>query len=225
MAFEGFTRDTLAFLGDLSAHNDRSWFNANKARYERELLDREKRFIAAMGHGLHSLRPHVEAIPRVNGSIFRINRDTRFSHDKTPYKTYTDLWFWEGSERKLSPGFFISITPTTITTGAGTYMTSSERVDRLRRAVDARGAGERVVEILGDLAAAGYEIGEPGYKRVPRGFAPDHPRAELLKYRVLHASRREDVPAEFYGPRFIDWCMNRFERVLPLHEWLVDVFR
>lgn len=225
MAFEGFTRDTLAFLGDLAAHNDRSWFDANRERYDRELLEREKQFIAVMGVPLRTMRPHVEAIPRVNGSIFRINRDTRFSRDKTPYKTYTDLWFWEGSERKLSPGFFVSITATTVTTGSGTYMTSPERIEQLRWAIDAKETGVRIVEILHDLAAAGYEIGQPSYKRVPRGFAPDHPRAELLKHRVLHAARQEAVPKEFYGPQFVDWCIERFERVLPLHEWLVSALR
>lgn len=223
MAFTGFTTDTLAFLSELAAHNDRTWFKRNRERYERELLEPEKLFIIALGEPLRRMRPAVEADPRVNGSIFRIQRDTRFTRDKTPYKTYTDLWFWEGPERKLSPGFFVSITADAVTTGAGTYMTEPGRLGRLREAVAADETGEMVTDILGDLGAAGYETGGRAYARVPRGFDSNHPRADLLRHNVLHASRREAVPPEFHGAEFVEWCMARFEEVRPLHEWLVEV--
>jgi len=223
--FEGFTQDTLAFLRELAANNERPWFHANKDRYESQLLEREKLFIAEVGVPLRAMRPHVEAVPRVNGSIFRINRDTRFSRDKTPYKTYSDLWFWEGRERKLSPGFFVSLKADSVTTGAGTYMTEPGRLERLRQGIAAQETGSRLEDLLSELAAAGYEIGEQGYKRVPRGFASDHPRSDLLKYRVVHAYRSEPVPDEFYGPQFTRWCMERFAHLEPLHEWLTSVLK
>jgi uncharacterized protein (TIGR02453 family) len=220
--FEGFTSDTLAFLGELAAHNEKAWFDANRSRYESELLDREKLFIAAMGERMHPVVPGLAAVPRVNGSIFRINRDTRFSKDKTPYKTHADMWMWEGRDRKESSGFFLRIVPGEIWTGAGAHMLTKEGLSRLREAV-ADDRGEVLAELIAALESAGYEVGEQKYKRVPRGYLIDHPRAELLKFGSVAAHRREAVPDEFFSAAFVEWCAIRYEELLPLHRWLSDV--
>jgi uncharacterized protein (TIGR02453 family) len=221
-AFEGFTQDTLGFLADLAANNEKAWFDSNRARYDDALLEREKLFVAAMGARMHRAVPGLEAVPRVNGSIFRINRDTRFSKDKTPYKTHADMWLWEGRNRKESSGFFVRIVPDEVWVGAGAHMLSREGVIHLRDAI-ADDRGEVLVEILDALRAAGYDIGEQALKRVPRGYLIDHPRAELLKFGSMAAMRREAVPDEFYSAEFVEWCAIRYEELLPLHRWLVDV--
>ena len=223
MEFTGFADDTREFLAELAAHNERPWFERNKSRYQSVLLEPERAFVTAVGQRLQAIRLAVEAVPRVNGSIFRINRDTRFSKDKTPYKTYADMWFWEGADRKNASGFFVRIVPDAVWLGAGAHTLSPEGLERLRAAIAARSSGLRIGGILADLEAAGYTIGEAGYKRVPRGYPADHPRAELLKYRFLHAYRIEPVPTSFTEAGFVDWCMERFEEVEPLHGWLVDV--
>ena len=220
--FEGFTPDTLAFLAELASHNEKTWFDANRARYEGALLEREKLFVAAMGDRMHKRVPGLAAEPRVNGSIFRINRDTRFSKDKTPYKTHADMWMWEGSQRKEASGFFVRIVPDEIWIGAGAHNLSREGVPRLRDAI-ADDRGEVLAEMIESLQAAGYEIGEQALKRVPRGYLIDHPRAELLKYGSMAAVRREAIPDAFFSAEFVEWCAIRYEELLPLHRWLVNV--
>jgi uncharacterized protein (TIGR02453 family) len=222
MAFEGFTADTLAFLGELADNNDKSWFDANRSRYEGELLDREREFVSAMGERMLPEVPGLEAVPRVNGSIFRINRDTRFSKDKTPYKTHADMWMWEGSDRKASSGLFIRIVPREVWVGAGAHMLSKEGLARVRDAV-AGEPGVLLESIVEEVVQAGYEFSEPELKRTPRGYAADHPRSELLRLTSFAAMKREPVPSEFYSEAFVEWCAARYEPVLPLHRWLVEV--
>lgn len=223
MGFTGFGDDMRVFLGELAAHNDRAWFERNKDRYHAVVLEPEKDFVVAMGEALRSMRPDIEAQPRVNGSIFRINRDTRFSKDKTPYKTHADMMFWEGSDRKESSAFFVRIVPEEIWIGAGSHMVSPQGLELLRAAIAAPASGEELVRIVERLTRAGYEVGDVGYKRVPRGYPADHPREQLLRHRNMHAFRREPIPAQFTTPEFVDWCMERFEELEPFHAWLVDV--
>jgi uncharacterized protein (TIGR02453 family) len=106
MPFEGFPPEGLAFLAGLAEHNEKAWFDAHRAEYERGLLEPARDFVDAIGPELEAVHPGIHADPRVNGSIMRINRDTRFSKDKRPYKTHLDLWFWEGEgPSRMRPGF------------------------------------------------------------------------------------------------------------------------
>ena len=222
MKFEGFTADTLRFMSELTAHNDREWFAENHERYERILLDRQRAFVDAVGEAFESVDPRVQCVPAVNRSIFRINRDTRFSKDKSPYKTYSDLFFWIGADRKSSPGYFMRIAADEVWVGCGAHSLSPEQLARLRAAIVAPQSGEEFERMLGGLGAEGYEIGEQGLKRVPAGFPADAPRAELLRLTVVHAILRTEPPVEFESGDFVDWCMVRFVRCKPLVDWLVE---
>jgi uncharacterized protein (TIGR02453 family) len=97
--FAGFPPATLRFLGDLAENNTKAWFDEHRADYESNWVAPAKAFVSAAGEALTDLAPRIEAQPRVNGSIFRVNRDTRFSKDKSPYKDHLDFWFWEGERR------------------------------------------------------------------------------------------------------------------------------
>lgn len=224
MEFTGFSDDTLRFLAELAQHNDRAWFDANRERYERELLAPQRAFVDAIGAEFSAIDPLVHCEPAVNRSIYRINRDTRFSRDKSPYKTYADMWFWRGVDRKLSPGYFVRIVPEAIWVGGGRHFMRPEDLAKYRAAVIAEDTGSELAETMGDLAADGYTLGEQTLKRVPRGFDAGHPRADLLRYTAVHAIEvAKPAPAEFTGTGFVDWCMARFERTRPLIEWLDEV--
>jgi uncharacterized protein (TIGR02453 family) len=99
-----FPPDTLGFLRDVRRHNERTWFEANRSRYEAGYIEPAKAFVAAVAPALEAIVPGIKAEPRVLGSIFRINRDTRFSKDKRPYKDHLDFWFWEGDRKATSSG-------------------------------------------------------------------------------------------------------------------------
>jgi uncharacterized protein (TIGR02453 family) len=223
MEFTGFSAGTLSFLAELAEHNDREWFAQNRARYDSELLDRQRAFVDAVGVAFSGVDPRVQCVPSVDRSIFRINRDTRFSPDKSPYKTYSDLWFWIGSDRKTAPGYFMRFVPEGLWVGCGAHRLTPEQVGRLRAAIVAPASGVEFERMLGELAEAGYEIGDKTLARVPAGFSKDAPRADLLRLTVVHAIEKvSPPPAEFEDARFVDWCMRRFARVAPLVDWLVE---
>ena len=116
-----FPAEPLEFLADLGHHNSKSWFDANRQRYEAAYLDPAKSFVDAIGPQLRELVPGIATEARVNGSIFRINRDTRFSKDKTPYKDHLDFWFWEGQRKTALSGLFLRIAPAAVTVGVGAH--------------------------------------------------------------------------------------------------------
>ena len=116
-----FPAETVAFLTDLRAHNDKAWFDANRARYESGYLEPAKEFVELIGPALDELVPGIHAEPRVRGSIFRINRDVRFSSDKRPYKDHLDFWFWEGDRKAAVSGLFLRVWPDGVVVGAGAH--------------------------------------------------------------------------------------------------------
>jgi hypothetical protein len=106
-----FGPELLSFLTDLRANNNREWFAANKDRYEEDLVEPALAFINAFAPRLEKISPHFRADARPSGgSLFRIYRDTRFSKDKTPYKTNLGIHFrHERSKNAYAPGFYLHI--------------------------------------------------------------------------------------------------------------------
>src|SRR5919112_754543 len=108
-----FGPELFGFLAELRAHNDRDWFAANKERYEGDVLEPALAFIEDFEPHLRAISPHLRAdARRVGGSLFRIYRDTRFSKDKTPYKTTAGIYFrHEQGKDVQAPGFYLHLAP------------------------------------------------------------------------------------------------------------------
>ena len=160
----------------------------------------------------------------MNGSIFRINRDTRFSRDKTPYKTHLDLFFWEDTGRSREcPGFFFRLRPAALLFGAGMHRFDGGVLEAYRRAVVADTPGRALEATLARVTrGGGVEIGGKSYKRVPQGFDPDHPRAELLKHDGLYVWTEAPPSTLVHEAGLVTWCSERCEGLAPVHRWIVD---
>jgi uncharacterized protein (TIGR02453 family) len=235
--FPGFPKRTVTFLRDLAAHNDRDWFAAHKADYETSVLAPARAFVLAMGGRLRRLTPAIRYDPRANGSLFRIYRDTRFSPDKSPYKTNLGIFFWEGAGPRMDcPGYYFHLEPPTLMLGGGLYAFSRPLLERYRRAVADPEYGPALAAITGKLASRpvpqgdggnsarpDYTIGGEHYKRVPPGYDPA-PEAEfLLRHAGLYAGIEIPVPAELHSPGLVDYCFARFKPMEPLHRWLNEL--
>ena len=122
--YAGFNEQTIAFLNELKANNNRDWFKENKSRYEELVLDVALRFIQSMQDPLHKIAPHFVAMPtRVGGSLMRVYRDTRFSKNKTPYKTNIGMQFRHEQAKDVhSPGYYVHIEPDNVFLGAGMWL-------------------------------------------------------------------------------------------------------
>lgn len=222
-SFAGFPRQTADFLVGISDHNEKGWFEANRALYEAGYVEAGRAFIEAVGPELRKISPGVGFEPKIGRSMMRINRDIRFSKDKRPYKDHLDLWFWHGENRGwTAPGFFLRLTPSMLWLGTGMHAIQGEMLTRFRDAVVAEGAGEALVEAVEQVRASGpYVVGGKTRRQVPRGYHKDHPRAEYLLYEALYA--HYEAPAEIaYDAGFGPAAVEHFRRCWPIARWLLD---
>jgi uncharacterized protein (TIGR02453 family) len=223
-AFTGFQPETLDFLRDLGANNTRPWFDAHRAEYARDYLAPALAFITAMDAPLRRLNPTAHADPRVNGSLFRINRDVRFSRDKTPYNHHLDLFFWAGEGRSRErPGFFFRLRPDRVILGAGIHAFDARMLEAYRASVLDEDRGTSLVAVVSKAKGAGASVERLGCRRVPAGFDPAHPRAGLLRHNALHASFDEPLPSSISTPSFVDHCLTRFRPLAPLLDWIAEL--
>jgi uncharacterized protein (TIGR02453 family) len=225
-AFSGFTKQTVRFYTDLRKNNNKAWFEAHRDVYEAHVMGPAKLFVTAMGERLKTIVPGVVAVPAVNKSIFRINRDTRFSLDPSPYKTNLGLYFWDGARARMeSAGFYVGLEPPDIMLGGGMYMIPDALLGRYRTALLDPRRGAEIAKIVAALRARpGFTVEGVHYKRVPAGYDAEHKNADLLRHKGLYASYATKVPDQFFGPEFVDYCLERFAPLALLHRWLMKLF-
>ena len=99
--FNGFPRQYFTFFNQLGKNNSKEWFEKHREDYNEFVMHPAREFVAAMGNKLRKIAPEVKAIPKINQSLFKINRDVRFSKDKSPYKTYMGIWLWDGDRKRM----------------------------------------------------------------------------------------------------------------------------
>ena len=222
-SFSGFPKQTLTFFRNLAKNNDKLWFDSHREEYEKFVAAPSRDFVLALGDKLKRISPAVHADPRTNQSIFRINRDTRFSHDKTPYKTHLGIWFWEGARPRMEcSGFYFHLEPGRLMLGVGLYMFPKELLDLFRQSVVHPKHGPLLTKAVADIRKKkGYFWGNQSYKKTPPGYDPHHPNAEFLLYNGLHAGVELPISPEVYKPGLADLCFNHYKTLLPLHAWLL----
>jgi uncharacterized protein (TIGR02453 family) len=223
--FNGFTERTIFFFRDLKLNNNKEWFEANRNQFEEHVMDPAKRFVVDMGEVLRKISTEINAIPSVDKSIFRTHRDTRFSKDKSPYKTHLGIFFWEGRRVKMEcPGFYFHLEPPNLMLGSGLYMFPKEVITHYRDSVVDAKHGEELTKAI-DLVMKkfSYNLGGEYYKQIPKGYDPGHKNARLLLHNGLHIGEQTGIPEEFFSSRLIQYCYERFRNMTPLHKWLVDL--
>ena len=213
------TSETFRFLRELKSDNNRQWFDANKDRYVNRVRAPLLRFIEDFAPRLRRISKHFVANPKpVGGSMFRIYRDTRFSRDKSPYKTYIGIQFrHEAGKDAHAPGFYVHIEPGQVFAGAGMWHPDGASLRLIREAiVEKPGPWRRVLRSLAE-----YDLGLGGesLKRVPRGFPSEHPLADDLR-RKDFITTATFTEREAIKPDFIDEIFTCYRRMAPLPRFL-----
>lgn len=222
--FAGFGPDALGFLSGLASDNSKSYFADNRHIYKKQVAIPMKSLVRTLGDELRTrISPSIRSEPKIGASLFRINRDLRFTKDKTPYHTHLDAVFWEGESSRSSPGFILRIAPDSVVLGSGVFVLTGARLDRYRHAVIDAATGDELDAIIDEVrnSVRGSEMSEPRRAVVPRGFPADHPRAELLRRDGLHMSVEVPVPDLITSDKFVPWCADRLEGFATLERWLV----
>ena len=131
MAFQGFPEEGVQFLRDLRKNNSKTWFDAHRTTYETCCKEPMFDFVRGIGEGLKKIAPRMVADPRINGSVYRINRDIRFSKIKIPYKTNVASIFWpEGGAKHGSAGYYFHLEPEKVVIAGGLYAPEAPALHR-----------------------------------------------------------------------------------------------
>ncbi len=210
----GFTEDTLVFLDSLAKNNTREWFHAHKKEYESSLKVPAAIFCEKFAGSLQGLYGIS-----VRHKIFRINRDLRFSKDKTPYNTRLRAAFAPEESLSLAPSWFFNLEPDKLTIGLGVIAFSKADLITYRERV-AGAEGEKLQKILNRANSQGLRLSPPDLKRVPAPFEKDHQRAVLLCHKSLCLWIDLSDPKQALGDQAAEDLVRQLRPAMPLFEWL-----
>jgi uncharacterized protein (TIGR02453 family) len=216
--FEGFPKEGITFLKKLKKNNTREWFTAHKTEYEENVKQPMLSLIVAMKAELQQFAPDIDADPK--RSMFRIYRDTRFSKDKTPYKTHAAAIFHPRGHWQNSAGFYLHIEPGKIYLGGGMYMPDGAQLKLIRAAI-AQNADEFIalVQRKQFQKRFGGKIEGEKLQRIPMGYAVEHPMAEWLKLKQFYTMVTLEEK-ECYTKKFITNVVAVYSDGLPLVRFL-----
>jgi uncharacterized protein (TIGR02453 family) len=209
-----FSPAALTFLRRLMRHNDRAWFAAHKEAYERDVKAPMAALVERLASDLRRFAPDLVASPKA--SLYRLHRDTRFSADKSPFKTQVGAVFPHRTlHRHQGAGLYLEIGPAGTMIAGGIYMPEAAELHALRSHLAGNTARFRsLVESPAFRRTVGTVSGS-SLQRVPRGFPPNHPAAEYLKLRQFLFGC--DFPAAFAtSPAFYRQVVSLFEHMAPV---------
>ncbi|NVK33807.1 MAG: TIGR02453 family protein [Rhodobacteraceae bacterium] len=210
----GFSAETLTFLANLSSNNTREWFQANRSDYERFVKKPSKVFADQLAQELATTLDMPIAY-----KLFRINRDLRFSKDKTPYNCHIHLSLFEDKTTGTRPAWMLGLEPGKLTFGAGLMALSSPELSKWREAV-AGSAGPELANILAGLKSQGCRIPEPELKRIPAPYSDDNQMSDLLKRKSLTVWTETDQVDDVFGTSGPRNCLHRLEPFDGLLKWV-----
>jgi uncharacterized protein (TIGR02453 family) len=218
--YVAFEKETLGFLEELAENNNREWFNANKPRYEEDVLDVALRFIQSMQGPLHEFAPHFLAQPtRVGGSLMRVYRDTRFARNKLPYKTNIGIQFRHEQARDVhAPGYYLHIEPEEAFLGIGMWRPEAESLRAVRVRIAAKPAEWRRA-VTDSRFRRHFELGGETLRRPPRGFAGDLECIDDIK-RKSYIAFKPLEPEACLSPQFQRGVETAFRAAEPFMRFL-----
>ncbi len=223
MAFSHFPKETLPFLKEVQKNNHKEWFEAHKEDYIKYILEPSRDFVEEMGEHLQALVPTINAIPKINQSLFRIYRDTRFSKDKTPIKSKVGVIFWQGQHiRMQSSCFYLHFSPQELLLASGIRTFDPDLLSAYRDYIKVDKNREALHHILEALKTKGYRVQEAEYKRLPKTFDKEISHEYLAKMKavaVFHTLKASTISHK----KFIEELYHHYEQFLPLQQWLYEM--
>jgi uncharacterized protein (TIGR02453 family) len=194
--------EALEFLRELEANNDRDWFRANRARYNRDLVEPARELAAELAH---LGQPHM----------FRPHNDTRF-HMRPPIKEQLGLAIGYGG----AGGYYVELSLDGLLVAAGLHAPASDQLGRFRAAIDDGRRAASFEKALATARAAGLEPAPPELKRAPRGYPLDHPRIDRLRMKEITVYRRHALERWLHRPAAVGRIRTELEAARPLVTWL-----
>jgi len=222
MSFRGFPDGDAKFFRLLAKNQNRDWFQAHKDEFEKGWNQPMKELLDAVREGADAAFKHSDLD---DPKIFRIYRDVRFSKDKSPYKTHVGGVIptkRSGKITEVPMALYVHVGQPKSFGAAGHYMMDTSALGKFRSAVADEKKGRELDKLLTALVKKGFSVdSHDTYKKVPKGFDPEHPRAEHLKRKGLTVGFPALPKGLLASPNLVPWLVDKTKTSAPLVEWLV----
>lgn len=198
--FEGFPNEAFEFFDQLATHNERAWLQEHKDVYERACREPMQQLVVELGGDL--TKTHMT----------RINRDTRFSRNKAPYRTYIAAGV---------KGNYIHLSSSALYVGTGFYKPEPAVLGRFRDAIDDNKSGPKLEKVVKSLRDKGYDVEtHERLKSVPRGYPADHPRIELLRMKDIFGGKTFPREQWLSTRKALQRIQKTIDDIRPLGDWV-----
>ncbi len=202
--FAGFPTEALDFYDDLEMDNTKSFWAAHKGVYDRSVKTPMLALTTALQHEFGEAK------------VFRPYRDVRFAKDKTPYKTAQGAFIASGP----STGWYVQISAAGVRVGVGYYDAPSDRLARIRAAIDDERTGTEFVRLVAGLVSKGWELGGDVVKTAPRGYDASHPRIDLLRHKSMTLGRSYGFEPMIHTPQLLTRVRKDWRQGRPFLDWV-----
>ena len=227
MEFQGFSKKTLPFLDSIRKNNNKEWFTLHRSEYETLILNPSRAFVVEMGEHLQALEPSINALPKINKSLYRIYRDTRrMGANKEPIKSRIGIIFWQGNGKRMqSSSFYMHFSPEELYIAVGVRWFEKPMLDAFRETIRDDAKRSELGKILQDIKAKDkeYKYLEKGYKRYPKGFNAEMSYADLSLYKGMATYKTVDAHLIEDGQKLIQTLYKIYEDMLPLQQFMYEV--
>ncbi len=210
------------FLRDLKRHNDRDWFNENKSRYDDDVKQPAVELVRRLEKPLARVAPMLAVVPKGHGgSVMRIYRDTRFSKDKTPYKTNVGISVRHQADGDIhAPGIYLHLDSDECFIGAGCWRPPAPSLAAIRAAIAGDAKAWKKVRNQKTFRET-YSLGGESLKTSPRDYDKDHPMIEDLR-RIDFIALAPLTESQLTSPDVVDTIIDRIKKARPLMSFLCD---
>jgi uncharacterized protein (TIGR02453 family) len=218
MSYPGLPRGTVDFLAGLAAHNEKPWFDARRAEYERDWKAAGLDLVAALAPFAEAAMPRLSAVPKIGGALRRIHRDTRFSADKRPYEPQLHIALTLAGAAHA--GVHLVVQPDRLAFGAGEWMLDPLALARFRARVQGAEARAALLAAVAEAEAAGSRWDAPDLRRLPSGTTADPDWEHLLRRKSVILRGEMPLPDWLFTPQAVPELTRLAAAHLPLLAWL-----
>jgi uncharacterized protein (TIGR02453 family) len=223
MHFVGFPKKGLDFLDQILINNSKEWLDEHRNEYEELIVEPNKAYVEEMGEHLQILVPTINAIPKINKSLFKIYRDARY-HPLDPIKTRIGIIFWQGGGHRMqSASFYMHYDAQEVFIATGVRNFKPKLLATYREYIKDVEKRKQLHTILEALKAKGYMLPEPDYKRLPLGFSKEDKYVYLAKYKAIYMFITYVPDDIFCSEEVLMKNFKIYEEMCPLHEWVHEL--
>jgi len=221
--FQGFSKKGIALLKEFETNNTKEFFESKRSEYEKYILEPNKAYVQEMGEVLQILVPTIHAIPKINKSLFKIFRDSRF-HPVEPLKNKIGIIIWQGSGHRLqSSSFYMHYSKDELFVATGIRNFKPPLLKTYREYIQDDIKREELHTILEKLQAKGYSIPAPFYKNMPRDCNKENRYSYLYKMKAIYAFKTFLIDEVFFTKKIIERNFAIYQDMAQLQKWCYEL--